>query len=198
LPPVGSVKFLNFLQPVLGRWSRRPTSLRLWASPVGHLEPWRAIHLQGLERTFSSLLCCGRGYRLLTVPPIDLSLCAPPRHGRMRGVVHEGREGTRFRGPEVDLHRIAEIRRSGEWFCQGQSLPLPGSFALFVCFVDPHRMVPAEGVSQMGNCSKVSKVRTDPCSDPCTNQTSNVGIPDGQSYPSNKTRPWRPGSWGTV
>ena len=45
-------------------------------------------------------------------------------------------------------------------FCQGQSPPLPVSFALFVCFVDPHRMVPAKGMPQMGNRSKVSKVRT--------------------------------------
>lgn len=35
-------------------------------------------------------------------------------------------------------------------FCQGQSMRHPESFALFVCFVPPHRMVPAEGVAPNG------------------------------------------------
>ena len=46
-------------------------------------------------------------------------------------------------------------------FCQGQSPPLPGSFALFVCFVDPHRMVPAEGVAPNGQ--PLQSVKSEDC-----------------------------------
>ena len=59
------------MRPVPGCRMRRPIRLRLWASPVGHLEPWRTIRLQGLERAFCSPLCRGRGVGAADANPVQ-------------------------------------------------------------------------------------------------------------------------------